>query len=594
MIKDLFVASWSPNRIPTSEERGVIQRLLEEDTQSILRMEKELERLARCAERRTAAIENYAHAETLARELREVFLTKHNHITITQKRLATFKDALPHGNSEDESHIARMGVLKTLGTLKKDYESQLLECDFEIDALDTQVVRHWNGARTERGHLNGLEESQRSVAEWITLREADIAFKKDVLSVRRVIPVEIWEEIFKTRMLEDQALVRAQRLMCVPQLTALQLSAVCRYWRSIVSQYSVLWQHVAIPHHDKITVPQRDRILHYKARLGALLPKVYTYHNDIVGGEFPIPLLSFIQTSFGVKYESLEVTDYRFSILRGPNLYWFLEKLRPQATQLTVHARRERAWRIRSNYGKRFELPLHMLSELREVKGIRLGISFPTALPSNSALPTINLSTLIVRDTAWRAADIQLCFNLAKGIERFEMTNITIDPLDGSQRVNAPSLRSIKCEMKNYPTLQTLIDTPNVTSLELMMETMFDPNDWLNNNSTRLVSKNVKSLRLDGWDSLKMTGGEDTESIEATSRILEAILPKFPDITSLTLVRPRMVSCLDVLATYSAPLAQLQTMRLLESEFGELLLRSFRARHRLLHKRHVEVICGTS
>ncbi|CAG7854358.1 SubName: Full=Uncharacterized protein {ECO:0000313/EMBL:CCA71613.1} [Serendipita indica DSM 11827] len=585
MIHDLFAQNWSPNRIPTDEERVILWRLIEDDTQSIARMNKELERLARCVERRAAAVENYSRAEAIARELRKTILSKYSSLTLVQDRLIAIDRTAPSGSSKDESYDACLKIMKTLEISKKECDSQLLACTSEVDALNAQIEGYCVERETQRRHLDTLEESARALSGWITLREEDIAFKKDILSVRRLVPVEIWGEIFRLRLVEDQVRFRLSQRTGIPPFTPLTLSAVCRYWRAIVAQYPVLWQNIAVPHHDKIMESQRDRILYYRDHLGYLLPKVYTYHHDIVSGVFPIPLLPFLKNAFGPKYASLEITNYTFSLLRGPEFPNFLDKLQIQTTHLTIHSKKTAGlWRFgRTSFGKRFEIPLHMLSELREVKGMGLGIALPSPLPPIYAQPTINLSTIAVKDTVWKATDIQACFAVAKGIERLEMTAVTIDPRNASQRINVPSILFLKCDMKEYPTLQTLIDTPNVATLELVLGNTFEPLNWLDENKMRLVSKNVKSLTLEGWDLFKASLDED-------AKILEAILPKFPEVSTLTLVQPRIGACLDVLATYSTPLSELKTLHLINCNMNDLLLLSFRSRYNFLHKRHVEVI----
>ncbi|CAG7854359.1 SubName: Full=Uncharacterized protein {ECO:0000313/EMBL:CCA71612.1} [Serendipita indica DSM 11827] len=539
VIDNLTVANWSPNRVPTNEERNMIRQLLDQDAQLLPHMEAHLKELSNSAEFKQHAAALRIQEDTLANQI---------------SHESDSRTPLVHNLPLTIDHIS--SKLPENGPGPEDARSALIPKEGQV-SLDLYL------------------EEKKKMKELTMLYE----LKRDVLSTRRLVPVEIWGEIFKLRMLEDHALYISRKRMGAPQFTALKLSAVCRHWRAIVAQFPVLWQYIAIPHHDKIMELQRDRILHYKSHLGVLLPKVYTYHHEIVVGVgvFPVYLLPFLRDTFGVDYASLEIANYTFSLLRGPDLTSFFDQLRPQTTHLTVYARETgAAWFFRPATARTLvEIPTYMLAKLHEVTGEGLGIRI------TASQPEINLSTLVVKDAIWQAADIQACFHVARHIERLELMRTGIGLQNAFRRVDASSLRFIICGANEYPILQNLLDSPNVSNVELTLRGRIEPYYWLQNSGFPLVSHTVKSLRLEGREFLE-------RSFTIEIKIMEAILPNFPDITTLTLDH-NMDACLEVIGTVLNPVTQLQNLRIVPGSIRESRLSSFLARYHLLHRRHVEV-----
>jgi hypothetical protein len=97
--------------------------------------------------------------------------------------------------------------------------------------------------------------------------EEKIFEMKDLVTSRRKIPEELWRQIFKQRVFEDEQEYEASDREERPPFTVLRLSWVCRVWREVVVGQRSLWQYIPIPYSHHISRRQHARIDYFRKRL---------------------------------------------------------------------------------------------------------------------------------------------------------------------------------------------------------------------------------------------------------------------------------------------------------------------------------------
>lgn len=585
-LERLSILGWSQIRIPTPKERDYIQNLISQDERTTRSLKNELERLKLLTERRQKVMKRYSDAVQVATSLRSVCILRINALVVARRKLAPL-DAITASTSTtdapyDEASEIFNEVIECGSAVKQQLSTQLHELEAELLVLEKKIPECEHVLIAERTYLSTLAACTERLSSLLSQYTKDMEKKQDILRARRRIPVEIWRQIFLVNMEQEEASLERGYRRGKPPFTAFKLGSVCQFWRDIVESYPAIWQPIAIPHHDYISLAQKDRIRHCAARLGNLLPRAYTYDNAFYTPDkgkacFRFHLLDFLQLTFK-RYEAFEVIDKWFSLLRGPSMTHFLRELAPVTRRLTVHPH---PYSIRS--GIRSQVPYEVLEETEILQGVGVSLAIShNFLPRSLLQRTVsNLRTLMVTNSNWRSEDMQTCLSAADKVESLYIINTSILKSHGTTHTTVPSLKTLECPIREYVTLQDVVRMPKLRSLKLFIQHPFDIGAW---SITKEHAPGIRELTI------------TASTLQGTALIAEDIniailaLQAFKEIESLTISGYRLRGCLSLLPTDDIPLSRLTRLTIVDCRVSDTVLKKFRSAMKAKHQRDVEII----
>lgn len=167
-------------------------------------------------------------------------------------------------------------------------QAKMLETD--IDGIRSQIAFANESLTHSINYLNELRQI--------------IKNKREMLSARRIVPVELWKKIFEERVLEDEEYYERSGRSGNPPFTAFSLSHTCRFWRQIALNTPSLWQYVPIPCNDGLNSNQVERIFCQSERMYPLDPVVYA--SPALNAMSPVSDLSSVLKQSFKQYRVLE------------------------------------------------------------------------------------------------------------------------------------------------------------------------------------------------------------------------------------------------------------------------------------------------
>ncbi|KAG8778030.1 hypothetical protein FRC16_003986 [Serendipita sp. 398] len=271
------------NRCPTGLEREELIKWATRDREELYRISEEIKSNDHRIKDHTAAIHDYEEALNVTLSLRKGTETKAEANIKAYHLFSRHRESDVDNITSNVNEGTNKGTLTLLETLrirdntlafnykeKGDLESTLIHLNLRIERIESEV-------EATRSILTFIRSRNDTLAIQRNAIEIDLSKKLDLLSVRRYIPTEIWRDIFALRVVDDERLFRLGGRIGLPPFTALRLSAVCQYWRSVAFNHQQLWEFIAIRNEFKARI--EPRLKHYLSKLEDRLPLVYTYSN---------------------------------------------------------------------------------------------------------------------------------------------------------------------------------------------------------------------------------------------------------------------------------------------------------------------------
>ncbi|CCA70765.1 hypothetical protein PIIN_04700 [Serendipita indica DSM 11827] len=553
------------NRVPTLRERAEIRHLINQDQEDVVRLTNTLEALEKKSIAQKGFIHNYEEALAIAEAMRRV-AEKTRDVMAESENMLQPHDADTSVKSEGQSYHKHQRLFRDAQATRRSAVEEAQKATRKIAEMDASIRDIQQEIKGEQSVLAVLEMSMQSTITSIERVKADIALKEAVISARHFVPVEIWRDIFSFRVSEDEALFYDNKRKGIPPFTALKLSAVCRYWRDIVTSSAELWKYIAVPHHDRITVGQRDRITYYHNQCTPLLPEVYTYYHACDGIPVKVNLVTFMRETFA-EYQTLDMFIHAFSLMRGPSLRSFLELLSPKANILQLSGIH--------NPGYTFDIAVDSIRYVKHLKITNKPVSI--AEPSHGA-PTIPLISFTLDSITLNESLFTGSLSSMSHLERLYLVNVTLNIEGPIISVTMPALKHLTCDLHIYPTISRFITSPRLDDLTLVIKpmedsTMRDFDEWLGRGGER--HPHIHNLTLQALHS---------EEFEIRN-LDDTVLDHFPDVKHLRLSGTTPSSNLLSSPTSVNSLAHIMVLTIIGSAISEEELASFMRGFAALHGR---------
>ncbi|CAG7854364.1 SubName: Full=Uncharacterized protein {ECO:0000313/EMBL:CCA71607.1} [Serendipita indica DSM 11827] len=359
-----------------------------------------------------------------------------------------------------------------------------------------------------------------------------------------------------------------------PPFTPLLLSAVCRYWRSIVTNQPLLWLYVAIPQTEKISRRQRERILYYSARLASHLPIAYTYERTRSRAQ-QYGLVAVLREAFAA-YQTFEIRKGKH--LDSRILSLFLEKLSPQAETLRL---------LSQAHTRMIDRDCWNLSGTAVCNVSRLsclGLSVRIQRTPRQGLETFGkLRSLAIRDTVCLSADLQECLENLGSVEHLELDGTTFRSNHAPKRVTIPSLTFLSCNLVQFYDLHFLGSAPKIQTLELRLLEAHYKSHWERFSHLAIGQVAIRDLRI--------SSSKDLDYSPKGEQMYLDVIQHFRNIQSLELSGTFAILSLQALPNPHIPLAELQRVSIRESKIQGDDIDAFLSRFRSRHNRLLDIIC---
>ncbi|KAK7032082.1 hypothetical protein VNI00_013451 [Paramarasmius palmivorus] len=172
------------------------------------------------------------------------------------------------------------------GSLRKDLLIEFPRSNYTPSEAEVTLARAL--LTSEESELIGCNEEVARIRDFLEQLEAKQSMLqgrvmkcRDFTSIRRRLPIEIWDEVFSLICLID-GFSLSLPATCgdgSAGATTLTLSQVCSLWRDVVTNTPKLWSSFALSI-TKISVPIQGLLSHYLRRSANHPLKIRAYHRD--------------------------------------------------------------------------------------------------------------------------------------------------------------------------------------------------------------------------------------------------------------------------------------------------------------------------
>lgn len=259
---DNYDPNKTKNRIPTNRER---QFLIE----SIAIEEKKLVQIGLEIQTLNIELANFRRA---VQEYESMLLIAHDLLRHTEANFKAIRDVYQSltylmKRSESQSTLEspqRMiydQMLKDRGDLEVRHANSLSVAEEDLSRASKRVYELEAELEASKSMLAFLLRAI-SFQTHLKLRiQEELQPMKDLIGARRRVPEEIWAEIFRERLEEDEDHFLRSNREGIPPFTIFKLSWVCKFWRTVAHHHPILWRYIAIPRASEVSPYQHDRFM---------------------------------------------------------------------------------------------------------------------------------------------------------------------------------------------------------------------------------------------------------------------------------------------------------------------------------------------
>ncbi|PVF97909.1 hypothetical protein CPB86DRAFT_706152, partial [Serendipita vermifera] len=319
------------NRIPTGIEEMVLLELIKKEEREVARLDSKVSSLQPEAETYKVAVQESELVLRAATKLLKC--TEISHFA-----LHGINDSLLGLRGRD-SPVPTGDISLTSNPLYREiaFDGMILEStrDDHIESTRSVFERASQRVRQAETELDSnqsmlyfINQSIDNALELQVKVKHQLYRMKELMGARRRMPNELWIQVFRERVKEDEEKYEASDREEKPPFSSLKLTWICRSWRVLVVDCPMLWRYIAIPRTSHVSPTQWDRLTYFLERLKSIPAIVYTTRDSPDNTSSPLSELLRVIHSF----ERLEMNVSR----RHSMTEQFLDVVQPVVQKLTL------------------------------------------------------------------------------------------------------------------------------------------------------------------------------------------------------------------------------------------------------------------
>ncbi|CCA75664.1 hypothetical protein PIIN_09654 [Serendipita indica DSM 11827] len=503
-------------------------------------------------------------------------------------------DTSIHVGGDDSSRTRYCNLLEEAKSSHERVAPALEKGARNLKAMDERIRIINDDIDGEISILATLEASKTMVHSSIEQRAHAISLKRRIISVRLIIPEEIWAKIFEISVADEEMTFIEGSRHELPPFKALKLSTVCKSWRNIVTSRSNLWRYLAIPHRHQLSPLQCARLAHCITLCRPYMPIMYTYSTEPGSLEGSVTLFSYLSQRISC-YEAIYTFGDFFSLDEELDFA-------PRAGTLCITPR----YQTKMGPHPDDEEYMIFLSSLAYIDRLELRstiVELMSSFDGPEELP--NLQTLIVSNIVLYSEELVDWISMMPGLTCMKLPGVAIGMnLESTTEEATTSLECLTCSISQYTAISKWIIAPHLARLTLLLQDEPDPDlfrfddDILaqyTDSTNESISYLTLSIPLDAeedidanWfvrDPLTSEEGEDGEEEPHYTSILR----HFQAVSCLQFDGRVLLSVLATLSTDKASLPNLHSLTISNSDVQESTLSTFLSGYHALRQRSLSV-----